>query len=270
MITAKEIAALAGVSRGTVDRALHGRSGINPDVAARILRIAEQHGYAPDRAGRALSSRKNPPNIGVVFHAGDNPFFDAVIDGMRRAQSEYKDFRMELHLRETGGYDAEKQLRHMRELESAGVQAMIITPVNVPSVAAEIDRLHQRGIPTVCVNSDIDSCLRAAYVGCDYHQSGAVAAGLAGLMASAHMEAGVVIGSLKILGHAQRVSGFNSELKKTGCVTVVGVVENGDDDARSRAAVVNLLRAHRPGLLYFAAGCLRWKRFAPQTALPVP
>lgn len=37
-ITAKEIAELAGVSRGTVDRALKGREGVNPETKERILK----------------------------------------------------------------------------------------------------------------------------------------------------------------------------------------------------------------------------------------
>ena len=44
-ITIKKIAILAGVSRGTVDRALNSRGGVNPDVEAKIIKIAREHGY---------------------------------------------------------------------------------------------------------------------------------------------------------------------------------------------------------------------------------
>ena len=40
-VTAQQIAELAGVSRGTVDRALHNRGRVNPEVSARILQIAK-------------------------------------------------------------------------------------------------------------------------------------------------------------------------------------------------------------------------------------
>ncbi len=36
----KEIAAAAGISIGTVDRALHNRAGVNPKTRSRILKIA--------------------------------------------------------------------------------------------------------------------------------------------------------------------------------------------------------------------------------------
>lgn len=53
-ITSKEIAELAGVSRGTVDRALKGREGVNPKTKERILKIAEENNYKPNLIGKAL------------------------------------------------------------------------------------------------------------------------------------------------------------------------------------------------------------------------
>ena len=41
-VTVKQIAELAGVSRGTVDRALNGRGNVRPEVEKRILQIADE------------------------------------------------------------------------------------------------------------------------------------------------------------------------------------------------------------------------------------
>lgn len=43
--TLQEIADLAGATRGTVDRVLHNRGRVNPEAAARILKIAEDLEY---------------------------------------------------------------------------------------------------------------------------------------------------------------------------------------------------------------------------------
>ena len=45
-VTLQQIAEIAGVSRGTVDRALHNRGRVNPEVSARIRKIADEMGYA--------------------------------------------------------------------------------------------------------------------------------------------------------------------------------------------------------------------------------
>ena len=47
MATIKEIAALAGVSRGTVDRVLNHRGSVNPVTAEKITRIAKELDYNP-------------------------------------------------------------------------------------------------------------------------------------------------------------------------------------------------------------------------------
>ena len=54
-VTLQQIAEAAGVSRGTVDRALNDRGRIKPEVAEKIKKIAEEMGYQPNRAGRALA-----------------------------------------------------------------------------------------------------------------------------------------------------------------------------------------------------------------------
>ena len=46
-VTIQQIADKAGVSRGTVDRALHNRGRINPQVAERIWELADEMGYVP-------------------------------------------------------------------------------------------------------------------------------------------------------------------------------------------------------------------------------
>ena len=56
-VTLQQIAEAAGVSRGTVDRALNDRGRIKPEVAEKIKKIAEEMGYQPNRAGRVCTDR---------------------------------------------------------------------------------------------------------------------------------------------------------------------------------------------------------------------
>ena len=50
-ITLNQIAEICGVSRGTVDRALHNKGNVRPAVAERIKAVATEYGYTPNRAG---------------------------------------------------------------------------------------------------------------------------------------------------------------------------------------------------------------------------
>jgi len=76
-VTIKDIAAKAGVSRGTVDRVLHNRKDVKPEVAKRILLIADKLGNCPCTALDYPNSTRNirlthrhhplmPPKVIVV------------------------------------------------------------------------------------------------------------------------------------------------------------------------------------------------------------
>jgi len=80
MVTIKKIAELAGVSIGTVDRALHNRAGVNPEVSRRIKEIAVSLGYEPNIMAKALSTKRKPIRIGVLFHVKPNPFYESFIE----------------------------------------------------------------------------------------------------------------------------------------------------------------------------------------------
>ena len=57
MATIKQIAELAGVSRGTVDRVLNNRGSVNANTAARVREIAEKLNYKPNKAGLMLAAK---------------------------------------------------------------------------------------------------------------------------------------------------------------------------------------------------------------------
>ena len=56
--TIKDIAERAGVSKGAVSYALNGRPGVSDETRARILVIADELGWYPNRAARALSAAR--------------------------------------------------------------------------------------------------------------------------------------------------------------------------------------------------------------------
>ena len=73
-VTIRQIAAVAGVSRGTVDRVLHNRPGVKPEIAEHVRRIADELGFEPNRAGKILAARKQPIRIGCFLPSKGNAF----------------------------------------------------------------------------------------------------------------------------------------------------------------------------------------------------
>lgn len=251
-MTSKELARLAGVSRGTVDRALHGRGGVNSEVAARIRTLAQAHGYTPDPVGRALVARGKRARVGVLLPSVGNPFFQPLLEGVRTAAGERAHCKLELIIREQRGYNVTAQCRAIAQLSGSDIRALLLTPIHAPEVAEAVDSLD---IPVVCVNSDLPHTKRIAYVGCDYAKSGAVAAELMALCTGGACRVGVITGSRDVLGHRQRVDGFLKACRQEHPgVMPVEVVAGDDDDERTARLVRQLMEQHTPDALYFAAG----------------
>lgn len=252
-VTSGKIAELAGVSRGTVDRALHNRGGVKPEVEKKIKQIAKELGYEPDRAGKALSSRKNPPKIGVLLNSLGNAFFDEVKEGIAAAEKELADFRLKILLKEVKGYQPEDQLAALDEFASLGVKGIVIMPVNDLRVADKINELSDRGIRFVTVNTDIDATDRIAYVGSDYIKGGQTAAGLAELILPGKTELLIVTGSIKNVGHNKRIYGFGRAMKdRLKDIRVVDIVENQDDEEQAYRITAQKLREYPEVNLIYA------------------
>ena len=69
-LTIRDVAALAGVSQGTVSKALNDAPGVGAETRARILKVIEDLDYHPDASARSLVARKTG-SIGVIIpHTG--------------------------------------------------------------------------------------------------------------------------------------------------------------------------------------------------------
>lgn len=255
-VTIKDIAAIANVSRGTVDRALNNRAGVNPDVAKRILKIAADLGYRPNKAGKALAARKKSTVIGVMLPSIGNRFYDEVIAGIFRAQQEFADYGLKVVLKQYKGYSTQRQLQMIEELQQENINALCLVPIDHKSVRDKIGELRERQIPVLAINSDLPDSDRLCFVGNDYLKSGRTAAGLLGLMTGGKANVLLVTGSIHMLGHNQRITGFRQSTKEEfPNIQVADIVACNDDDETAYHEVLTSLRAHpQVDSLFLVAG----------------
>lgn len=88
MVLLKDIAAACSVSVATVSKALNGHNDIGPETRERVRKVAEEMGYYPNSAAKALKTNRTY-NIGVLF-ADDaqsgltHDFFAPILDSFRR------------------------------------------------------------------------------------------------------------------------------------------------------------------------------------------
>lgn len=254
MATIKEIAQLAGVSRGTVDRVLNNRGVVNAQTADKIREIARALNYIPNQAGIALAAQKKKIKIGVILFTKGNPFFEEVMQGVHKKAGELAGLNCTVLTRRVP-FDVDAQLHAMEDLVSEGIHGIVMTPYNAPEIAARINQLTDAGIPVVTTNTDIANSKRLAYVGSDYYHSGQIAGGLMGLISERDRQVGIVTGSSQVLCHTERIAGFKDcIIKKHPHIQIKSIVENKDDDFESYEVTKKLLTEHQDiNALYFTA-----------------
>lgn len=83
-VTIRDVAAAAQVGITTVSRALNNQSEISPATRERILKIAKELHYQPNRHAQTLRAQ-HLNNIAVVMKGPSNPFFLSLIDPIEQA-----------------------------------------------------------------------------------------------------------------------------------------------------------------------------------------
>ena len=77
--TIKDVAAAAGVSVGTASMALNSKKGVNEETRKRVLAVADELGYRPNKYARYLTSKRTN-TVGLIVTDITNPFFGLIID----------------------------------------------------------------------------------------------------------------------------------------------------------------------------------------------
>src|SRR5579862_781026 len=156
----KEIAAAAGISIGTVDRALHNRAGVNPKTRGRVLKIAEKLGYRPNLAARTLKLNRR---LRIAAHLPRQiaSFFDPLRDGIQEAAANLHGVTVDLNIR-TYPHLGEGDVKLLEEDLEKDFDGILITPGNPNQLEPMIRRFNERGTAVVCVASDAPRSSRLA------------------------------------------------------------------------------------------------------------
>lgn len=254
MATIKEIAELAGVSRGTVDRVLNNRGMVNPDTARKVKEIADALNYKPNRAALILSAQKKKLKLGVILFGTTNPFFDEVIIGINEKKKELEGYNCDIEVK-CIPMGIDEQLKAINSLVEQGVNGIALAPYNDKRIANKINELYNMGIPVVTLNTDIENSKRIAYVGSNYNLSGKTAAGLMNIITHGKVNVGIVSGSENVMCHSQRIEGFKECIKNNyPHINIVETIYNNDDDIQSFELTSKLLKNEDINALFFVAG----------------
>lgn len=175
----KDIAEIANVSIGTVDRVIHNRPEVSPSTREKILKLLQEFNYMPDIAARSLAFKREI-HLAIVMPkvVQDHTFWELPRQGVQRALSELDHAQVHLHRFEFDQMDRNGFSIVSDRFPYEEVEGVLFAPVFEEESQAFLGRCAGKNLPVVLFNSYLDSPYVSSYVGQDAYQSGLVAARL--------------------------------------------------------------------------------------------
>jgi LacI family transcriptional regulator len=178
-ITINDIAQLAGVSIGTVDRVIHDRGEVSENTKDKILKIIKNLNYQPDIFASKLASKKNF-KIAIVMPEVDNEssFWKAPNYGIDKAISELGFFGVVQSKYLYSLLSKDSFLENAYEALNDKPDILLLAPSFHNEAMDIVLASKAKGVPFLFFNSNLPSQGQICYVGQDARQSGKVAAKL--------------------------------------------------------------------------------------------
>jgi LacI family transcriptional regulator len=241
------IADMANVSIGTVDRALHGRGGINAKTRERILQIARQIGYTPNLAARTLSVARAGARIGVCIPREIHFFYDQLWSGVLDEAKQVSQLGIDFVHRPVHAL-GEGDTKAFKELVDQGVNGIILTAGAPKELKPLIDDAESKGTRVVCVSTDAPESRRSTVVCVEPYLNGCLAGELMGKFIAPGSKVAIVAGMLSTEDHRKKTDGFSDAFPRH-CHggKIAAVVEGHEDEDESFQKTFDLLRRY-PGL----------------------
>lgn len=257
-INIKDIARIANVSRGTVDRALHGREDVSERTRKLIVEIASERGYKPHPAARMLVMGRAPLTIGVCIPREIRFFFDQVRDGILEEARYFESIGINAQYRPFERY-GKGEREQFEDMLRSDIQALIMAPGIDRNLGALIDRAEKRQIHVVCVAGDIADCDRSTVVCSDPELNGKCAAEIMGKFIRRSARVVIFTGMLQHEVHSREVKSFSDAFEEfSNGGKVIEVIENHESEEEAFEKCVSLLKRvrHIDGMYISTVNCL--------------
>ncbi|MDG4860494.1 LacI family DNA-binding transcriptional regulator [Streptomyces sp. T-3] len=246
--TLEQVAARAGVGRGTVSRVINGSPRVSEATRAAVEAAVAELGYVPNTAARALAANRTDA-IALVVPEPETRFFAEPYfsDVLRGVGAELGETEMQLLLIFAGS-DRERQ-RLAQYLAAHRVDGVLLVSVHANDPLPDL--LAQLEIPAV-ISGRRGAVEQLPSV--DSDNFGGARSAVEHLLARGRTEIATITGRLDVYGAERRLDGYREALTEAGHTVDEDLIEPGDfTEEGGRRAMLELLR-RCPGLDAVFAG----------------
>jgi DNA-binding LacI/PurR family transcriptional regulator len=238
--TLEEVAALAGVGRGTASRVINGGEKVSERARRAVEGAIAELGYVPNAAARALVTRRTDAVALVIAESEERvfgePFFAGIIRGIGSALGEVDRQLVLLFAqaaRRRGGLDHYLTRQH--------VDGVLLLSLHADDTLPE--RIRAQGLPVV-LGGRAHAGIRSDFVDVDNVQGAGLA--VAHLLDRGRQRIATIAGPADMAAGSSRFEGYVVALAAAGRPLDERLVVRGDFSQESGAEAMRTLLARRP------------------------
>ena len=209
-IRIKDIAQLAGVSVGTVDRVLHERPNVSPKARLKVENALKEMNYQPNMYASALAYNKSYTFQVLIPKHEQVAYWEEIEEGVKMAQEASRDFNVKANIIYYERFDENSFTSVSQECLNSHPDGVVIVPADLEVTARFTDKLHELGIPFVMLDSYMPDLKPLAFFGQDSFSSGYFAARM--LMLIANKESEILLVKLTMNGRVVSKQQDNREV----------------------------------------------------------
>ncbi len=192
MPTIRDIAQLANVSIGTVDRVLHNRGFVSPSTKSKVEWAIKELKYSPNIYARQLKLSKRY-KFGVLMPEvhQDAGYWDQAAMGIQKAAKELESYKIKVKIFHFNRYSENSFCRKFSQMLAENLDGLLIAPILVEKCRTLISQIPEK-VPYIFFDSDLPGTKRLTFIGQDPFKSGMLAGKLMHLLIGAQGEIAVI------------------------------------------------------------------------------
>ena len=177
-IRIKDIARLAGVSIGTVDRVLHKRGKTSQEATTKVLSVLQKMEYKPNFIARNLGSNRELRIASLIPLAPTDEYWVQCEKGLRDAANDWGHFNVSI---EPHHFELDSSTSFMKAAHAVlreKPDGVLMAPLFLTEALDIIRLFEDQSIPFVTINTEIKEDNGISFIGQNAFQSGRLAAEL--------------------------------------------------------------------------------------------
>lgn len=170
--TIKDIARLCGVSAGTVDRVLHGRTGVSLKSKKRVEAVLKEINYKPNIFAIGLAAKKKYRIICLLPMFSENDYWYSVDQGVIRAREELRHYNISvecIYFNYSNGSSFDEASSRLVEEKP---DAAMIVPTTMEGTLGLTQRLKAVQVPYTIIDVSVEGAGELKYIGQNSVRSG--------------------------------------------------------------------------------------------------